>query len=350
MTLDRTEDLLNSLPKQIVKSIEESHIDYNVMVMGESYSGKTSLINSVFNIGVEPSEYTCDEEFFKEVCDMACTNNPLAELIDYSGSSLEKNSTSISGTSYLLNEDGVKMNLTVYEISGIGDSIHSSNDWILAKNLVLNRYEEYHMEEDHGLLKNDKRIHVCLYVINPTQALRDIDISCMQEMGKIVNIIPIISKADMLSDESYKKSKEYIFSTLILNKVQLFDSIFIDECKKVVELNFMPLKYSTPNRVYPYSTDTGTHNDINTLRDLLISQHLVDLIEVTDAYYETYRRNKLIVEILIGKDTGISEDFQRRMGLEELKIKKLRKIVEEKKTRYQMLIAQHKTIIPPELL
>ncbi|KAH9387328.1 septin 7 [Nematocida major] len=348
MNTDKTGNMLNTLPRQIMQSIESEPIYYNVMVMGEGYAGKTSLVRALFGIGECKPEK--NDGIFHEVCDMACTNNPLAELMDASEHSLEKNSTSISATSYTLWENSISMHLTVYEVGGIGDSLHSSCDWALAKNLVLNRYEEYHLEEESGLLRNDKRVHVCLYLISPTDILRDIDVKCMREMGKIVNVIPILSKADMLTDEAYKACKESVFSALMANNVQLFDSIFIDECKKVVELNFMPLKYSTPGRVYPYTHEAGSSSDINTLRDLVISQHMVDLIEVTDAYYETYRRNKIIVDILIVKDSGISEDFQRRMCLEEAKVKKLAKAVGEKKTRYQMLIAQQKSTIPPELL
>ncbi|KAI5189227.1 septin 7 [Nematocida minor] len=347
--MDRTGQLLNTLPGQIVRSIEDTPVSYNVIVMGESYSGKSSLISSLFSIETD-SELIRDDTLFHEVCDMACTNNPLAELMDTEAHCLERNNTSISATRYILNESGIKMNLTVYEIGGIGDSVNSSYDWVPAKNLVLNRYEEYHMEEDHGQLKEDKRIHACLYLISPTDVLREIDVLCMYEMGKITNLIPIISKSDMLTEEKYREMKEAVCSHLISRNVQLFDSICVDECKKVVELNFLPLKFSTPGRVYPYGTSSENDADVCTLRDLLISQHLVDLKEVTDGYYETYRRNKLIVEILIVKDSGISEDFQRRMELEEAKAKKLAKKIEEKKASYQILIAQHKNAIPKELL
>lgn len=348
--MDRTGQHLNTLPGQIIRSVEARPIDYNVMIMGESHSGKTSLINSLFSID-QSKKPERNEEIFQEVCDMACTNNPLSELMDTETYPLEKTNTTISAVKCILNENGLRLNLTVYEIGGIGDSVNSSYDWAPAKNLVLNRYEEYHMEEDFGLLKNDKRIHVCLYMINPTDIVREIDIKSMYEMGKIVNVIPVIGKGDMLTDEEYRKMKEQVFSSLVSQKVQLFDSIFIDECKKVVELNFMPLRYSTPGRVYPYADNLPrTDSDIKILRDLLISQHMIDLKEVTDAYYETYRRNKLIVEILIGKDSGISKDFQRTMELEELKAKKLSKKVEEKKEAYQMLISQYKADLPKELL
>ncbi|KAI5167191.1 septin 7 [Nematocida sp. AWRm78] len=348
--MNNSGQLLNTLPKQIIRSIEQKPINYNIIVMGESYSGKSSLIKNIFCLGESPQANWCDD-LLHEVCDMAGTANPLAQLTGTHSINLEKNNTSISASRYTINENGIRMNLTVYEIGGIGDSVYNSFDWVPAKNLIMNRYEEYHMEEDSGILDNDKRIHACLYMLSPTTNMREIDITSMYEMGQIVNVIPIIGKADMLSDEQYKEMKERIFSTLISNKVQLFDSMYVDECKKVVEINFMPLGYSSPNRPYAYGvSSTRAESDIKILRDLLISQHLVDLIEVTDKYYETYHRNKMIVDILTKKSSSISEDFQRRIELEESKIKKLLKRIEQKQSSYQMLAAQHKSIIPKELL
>ncbi|KAI5149473.1 hypothetical protein NEAUS05_1792 [Nematocida ausubeli] len=352
MTMNKISQTLNSLPKQITKSIESIPINYNIMVMGESSTGKSSLIRDIFGLDTaEGISVEWDDDLLHEIGDMACTANPLAQLISIHPSNLEKNKTTITATRYTLKEHEIKMKLTVYEVGGIGDAVNNLFDWVPAKNLIMNRYEEYHMEEDKGILDNDKRIHVCLYLVKPTDVLREIDIVTMQVLGEIVNVIPIISKADMLSDEKYIEMKESMLSTLISNKVRLFDSILVDECKKVVEINFMPLRYSSPNRAYSYGESVGQGvSDIKTLQNLLISQHLVDLIEVTDKYYETYYREKMIIDIFRQKNSKISEDFQRMLGLEESKIKKISKRIEQKQASYQMLIAQHISTLPKELL
>ncbi|KAI5189587.1 hypothetical protein NECID01_0610 [Nematocida sp. AWRm77] len=346
--MEHTNALLNTIPGQIVRDIEDEGVCYNIMVAGEGYIGKTSLVRELFGVEIAPER---DEVFFHEMCDMACTPNPLAELIGTPASStLDKVSITITATKTTLYDRGVKLYLTVYEVSNIGDSVVCEEDWVPIRNLILNRYEEYHMEEEMGRCAKDKRVHCCLYFLAPHAVPREIDLVAMEEIGKISNLIPVVSKADMLTQKEYKKIKESIFTSLVSRQISLFDCILVDECKKVVELSFMPLKYFTPRRVYPYSTQEGAESEINVLRDLLITQHAIDLVEMTEKFYESYRRSKLTVEILTCTESGLNEHFKRTIVLEEVKLKALSKRIEEKKKNYQALIAQHKQTIPEELL
>lgn len=346
--MEQANALLNTIPGQIVRSIEEAGVCYNLIVAGEGYSGKTSLIRQLF--GVE-GETERDEAFFHEVCDMTCTTNPLAELIDTPVlASLDRTNISITATRGTLHDQQTKLHLTVYEVSGIGDAVVCEADWVPIRNLILNRYEEYLMEEEAGALVRDKRIHCCLYLMLPRRAPREIDLLTMKEIGNITNLVPIIAKADMLTPKEYKEIKESVFSALVAHQVRLFDSILVDECKKVVELSFMPLKYFTPHRQYPYSTQEETDSEIGVFRELLLSVHAIDLVEMTEKFYETYRRSKLIVEILTSPESGLDEQFKRAVTLEEAKLKTLSKRIDEKKKHYQSLIAQHRQSIPEELL
>ena len=46
----------------------------------------------------------------------------------------------------------------------------------------------------------DTRIHCCLYFINPTgHSLRPIDIIVMKKLSEVVNVVPVIAKADSLT-------------------------------------------------------------------------------------------------------------------------------------------------------
>ena len=46
----------------------------------------------------------------------------------------------------------------------------------------------------------DTRIHCCLYFINPTgHSLRAIDVIVMKKLSEVVNVVPIIAKADTLT-------------------------------------------------------------------------------------------------------------------------------------------------------
>lgn len=341
-------NLVGCIPVQIRRGIEEKGIDYNIAVAGEGFSGKSSLIRNVFGLDINKTEK--DQSFFNEVCDIVCTSNPLADLLGASSTSSRSN-LSITAARSTLVEESTRINLTVYEISGIGDSVDPENDWIPVRNLISNRYEEYHMEEDKGSNATDRRIHCCLYVLSPRRKPRQIDVKAMKEIGKITNLIPVVSKADSLTGEEYKEVKETLFAALTQEEVQLFDSILVDEFRKVVELSFLPLRHSTPGRVYPHSLPAQPvlSPDITSLRDLLIRSHAIDLVEVMEKYYEKYRKNKLVVEILTQPNPVLDEDFTRKIRLEEAKINLLFTRVEEKRKAYLSLVAQQKKLIPEEL-
>lgn len=54
----------------------------------------------------------------------------------------------------------------------------------------------------------DTRIHCCLYFINPTgHSLRPIDVIVMKKLSEVVNVVPVIAKADSLTLEERENFK-----------------------------------------------------------------------------------------------------------------------------------------------
>lgn len=59
----------------------------------------------------------------------------------------------------------------------------------------------------------DTRIHCCLYFINPTgHALRAIDVIVMKKLSEVVNVVPVIAKADSLTLEEREAFKQKVHS------------------------------------------------------------------------------------------------------------------------------------------
>jgi hypothetical protein len=57
----------------------------------------------------------------------------------------------------------------------------------------------------------DTRIHCCLYFINPTgHALRAIDVIVMKKLSEVVNVVPVIAKADSLTLEERDAFKQKV--------------------------------------------------------------------------------------------------------------------------------------------
>jgi septin 3/9/12 len=57
----------------------------------------------------------------------------------------------------------------------------------------------------------DTRIHCCLYFINPTgHTLRPIDVIVMKKLSEVVNVVPVIAKADSLTLDEREQFKQVV--------------------------------------------------------------------------------------------------------------------------------------------
>lgn len=57
----------------------------------------------------------------------------------------------------------------------------------------------------------DTRIHCCLYFISPTgHSLRAIDVIVMKKLSEVVNVVPVIAKADSLTLEERVAFKQKV--------------------------------------------------------------------------------------------------------------------------------------------
>ena len=99
----------------------------------------------------------------------------------------------------VLEENGVRLALTVIDTPGYGDAVDNTNCWEPIVEYVEKQFEEYLEEETkvERIEVADTRVHACLYFIAPTgHGLKSLDIQCMQKLHQVVNIIPVIGKAD----------------------------------------------------------------------------------------------------------------------------------------------------------
>ena len=57
----------------------------------------------------------------------------------------------------------------------------------------------------------DTRIHCALYFISPTgHSLRPIDVIVMKKLSEVVNVVPVIAKADSLTLEERESFKQKV--------------------------------------------------------------------------------------------------------------------------------------------
>ncbi|XP_037976345.1 septin-2 [Plutella xylostella] len=278
----------DSLPDQLVNKSVQNGFVFNILCIGETGLGKSTLMDSLFNTNFEsvPSPH----------------NLPTVKL---------------KAHTYELHESNVRLKLTICDTIGYGDQVNKEDSFKTVVDYIDAQFEAYLQEElkiKRAIQQyHDSRLHVCLYFICPTgHGLKSIDLVCMKKLDTKVNIIPIIAKADTISKTELQKFKSKIISELSANGVSIYQ--FPEDDESVSELNgsmnsHIPfavvgstdfVKIGSKNvraRQYPWGTvqvENESHCDFVKLREMLIRTNMEDMREKTHArHYELYRRRRL---------------------------------------------------------
>nr|XP_057904291.1 neuronal-specific septin-3 isoform X2 [Doryrhamphus excisus] len=299
MSFIRSSDLfgyvgIEAVLDQMRRKTMKAGFELNIMVVGQSGLGKSTLVNTLFK---------------SKVSRKSCTPNYEEKI---------SKTVKLQSVSHMIEEKGVKMKLTVIDTPGFGDQINNENCWEPIVKYINEQYENYLREELHVNRKRripDTRVHCCIYFLAATgHRLRPIDVEFMKRLGKIVSIVPVIAKADTLTIEERQEFKERIRQDLAANGIRVYPQKEYDEDPEERLLNNM-IRESIPfavvgtdkehqvngNKVLGRKTKWGiievenvAHCEFASLRDLLIRSHLQDLKDVThNIHYETYRVRRL---------------------------------------------------------
>ncbi|XP_063344560.1 septin-8-A isoform X1 [Pelmatolapia mariae] len=278
----------DSLPEQLVSKSVTQGFCFNILCVGETGIGKSTLMNTLFNTMFENEE-----------------------------ASHYQNGVYLRPRTYDLQESNVRLKLTIVDTVGFGDQINKEDSYKPIVDYIDTQFENYLQEElkiKRSLFNyHDTRIHICLYFIAPTgHSLKSLDLVTMKKLDSKVNIIPIIAKADTISKSELHKFKIKIMSELVSNGVQIYQ--FPTDDETVSEINasmnaHLPFAVvgsveevkvgnkAVRARQYPWGVvqvENESHCDFVKLREMLIRVNMEDLREQTHArHYELYRRCKL---------------------------------------------------------
>ncbi|KAG7238429.1 hypothetical protein INR49_030936 [Caranx melampygus] len=269
---------IDTIIEQMRKKTMKAGFDFNIMVVGHSGLGKSTLVNTLFKSHVSRR----------------------------------------SAGWALLEEGGVKMKLTVVDTPGFGDQINNDNCWEPISKYINEQYEKFLKEEVNITRKKripDTRVHCCLYFITPTgHSLRPLDIEFMKRLSHSVNIIPVIAKADAMTIEERQEFKQRVRKELEMSGIEFYPQKEFDEDMEDKSDNdkireAMPFAVVGSDKEYQVNgkrvlgrktawgiveVENPNHCEFAQLRDFLIRSHLQDLKEVThNIHYETYRAKRL---------------------------------------------------------
>ncbi|KAM9903431.1 hypothetical protein OXX79_003368 [Metschnikowia pulcherrima] len=212
---------------------------------------------------------------------------------------------------YHLQEDKFDMDLTVVDMPDFGANIDNQNTWLPLVKYIEYQYRSYLIQEEQPFRSQmrDNRVHVCVYFINPTNTdLSSLDIESMKEISKRVSLIPVIARSDTLNKDELYNFKSIITKTLKENEIEVCkyvtDSFATEKINAhspyaIIGSNVV---YTNPDgksvraRKYGWGmveVENAEHCDFIHIRDLLMSEHLLDLISATETHYTSFRQRFL---------------------------------------------------------
>ena len=278
----------DSLPDQLVNKSVQNGFSFNILCIGETGIGKSTLCDSLFNTTFESAPESHKEPGVR-----------------------------LKAHTYELQESNVNLKLTLVDTVGYGDQINKEDSFKSVVDYIDSQFEAW-LQEELKIKRNlsaydDTRVHVCLYFITPNgHGLKSIDLVCMKKLDQKVNIIPIIAKADTINKAELSKFKSKIMNELKANGVSIYHFPLEDET--VAEVNkdnnsHLPfavvgsnefIKVGNKNvraRQYPWGVvqvENENHCDFTRLREMLIRTNMEDLIDTTHSrHYELYRKDRL---------------------------------------------------------
>uniref|UniRef100_A0A8C6G4H6 Septin-9 n=1 Tax=Mus spicilegus TaxID=10103 RepID=A0A8C6G4H6_MUSSI len=285
---------IDSILEQMRRKAMKQGFEFNIMVVGQSGLGKSTLINTLFKskISRKSVQPTSEERIPKTI--------------------------EIKSITHDIEEKGVRMKLTVIDTPGFGDHINNENCWQPIMKFINDQYEKYLQEEVNINRKKripDTRVHCCLYFIPATgHSLRPLDIEFMKRLSKVVNIVPVIAKADTLTLEERVYFKQRITADLLSNGIDVYPQKEFDEDAedRLVNEKFREMipfavvgsdhEYQVNGkRILGRKTKWGTieventtHCEFAYLRDLLIRTHMQNIKDITsNIHFEAYRVKRL---------------------------------------------------------
>ncbi|KAJ2427652.1 cell division control protein, partial [Coemansia sp. RSA 2531] len=192
----------DTITQQMERKFLKRGFNFNVILVGESGMGKSTLVNSIF------SSHLVDSQ----------GRRTAQEVI--------RKTTEISPVTQTLEENGVRVRLTIIDTPGFGDQCNNEGCWVPVIKYIKDQHAAYlerELKPQRDRVINDTRVHACLYFLNPgSRGLRPLDVEVLKRLTEVTNVIPVIAKSDSMTVEERTVFKRRIKEELVFHRIAVY--------------------------------------------------------------------------------------------------------------------------------
>merc|ERR1711981_1081732 len=238
----------DSITSQIERKLLKRGFQFNVICVGQTGLGKSTLINTIFASHLIDSKgrLTPDEPI--------------------------RTTTEIQAVSHIIEENGVRLRLNIVDTPGYGDLINNERCWDPIVKYIKDQHSAYLRKEltaQRERYLQDTRIHCCLFFIQPSgHALKPIDIVVLKKLSEFVNVVPVIAKSDSLTLEERQAFKERIKEEFSFHNLRMYPYENEEHDPEEVALNAQ-IKNMIPFAVVGTETTSQIHYESFRAKQLL---------------------------------------------------------------------------------
>ncbi|OLL22245.1 Septin spn2 [Neolecta irregularis DAH-3] len=284
-----------TIPHQIEKKLLKRGFQFNIICVGQTGLGKTTLINTIFAAHLIESKGRLSPQ------------DPVRQT------------TEINVVSHIVEENNVRLRLNIVDTPGYGDKVNNDRCWDPIIKYIKDQHSGYLRKEltaQRERYIQDTRIHCCLFFVQPSgHGLKQMDIVVLKRLSEVVNVVPVIAKSDCLTLEERAAFKQRIKDEFAFHNIKMFpfDNDEHDEEERALNTqikNIIPFAVvgseksmlvdgkpvrSRLNKWGVINVENENHCEFVYLRNFLTQTHLQDLIESTSQiHYEAFRAKQLL--------------------------------------------------------
>ncbi|KAK9450225.1 Septin-domain-containing protein [Limtongia smithiae] len=299
----------DTITRQIEKKMLKRGFQLNVMVVGQSGLGKSTLINTIFS---------------SHLADSRGRRSPIEPV---------RQTTEVTPTSHVIEENGVRLKLNIVDTPGYADKVNNDRCWEPIVKYIKDQHMMYLRKEltaQRDRFINDTRVHCLLFFIAPTgHSLKTLDITVLKKLADITNVVPVIAKSDALTLEERAAFKARIHEEFAAHHLKMYpyDSDLLDEDERAMNTHIramLPFAVvgsendivvdgkvvrGRKSRWGVVNVENENHCEFISLRNFLTRTHLQDLIDSTSqVHYENFRSKQLLAM----RDNGTSSSSSAR--------------------------------------